>query len=121
MPGGNINPLWLSVCISVKVATDQIASTRLRKAELLLVLERPEIPLHNNLSERDIREYVKRRQIRGSTRSEKGRQARDIFISLKKTDRKVGISFWQYLTDRIGHLDRIPPLPELIRQQAQPP
>ena len=113
--------MWLSVCISVKVATDQIASTRLRKAELLLVLERPEIPLHNNLSERDIREYVKRRQIRGSTRSEKGRQARDIFISLKKTDRKVGISFWQYLTDRIGHLDRIPPLPELIRQQAQPP
>ena len=33
------------------------------KDELLLVLERPEIPLHNNLSERDIREYVKRRKI----------------------------------------------------------
>ena len=91
------------------------------KAELLLVLERPEIPLHNNLSERDIREYVKRRKISGSTRSEKGRQARDTFISLKKTCRKVGISFWKYLQDRIGHLQGIPPLPELIRQQAQFP
>ncbi len=91
------------------------------KAELLLVLERPEIPLHNNLSERDIREYVKRRKISGSTRSEKGRKARDTFISLKKTCRKLGLSFWKYLQDRIGHLEGIPPLPELIRQQAQSP
>ena len=91
------------------------------KTELLLVLEHPEIPLHNNLSERDIREYVKRRNISGSTRSEKGRKARDTFISLKKTGRKLGISFWKYLQDRIGHLETIPPLPELIRQQAQPP
>jgi hypothetical protein len=43
------------------------------KAELLLVLDRPEIPLHNNLSESDIREYVKRRKVSGSTRSEAGR------------------------------------------------
>ena len=91
------------------------------KAELLLVLERPEIPLHNNLSEQDIREYVKRRKISGSTRSEKGRKARDTFISLKKTCRKLGISFWKYLKDRTGHLNHIPPLPELIRQQAQSP
>mgnify|MGYP001620158719 CR=1 FL=1 len=39
------------------------------KSELLLVLERPDIPLHNNTSERDIREYVKKRKISGSTRS----------------------------------------------------
>jgi hypothetical protein len=55
------------------------------KNELLLVLKRPEIPLHNNASERDIRECVKRRKISGSTRSEKGRQCRDAFTSLKKT------------------------------------
>ena len=42
------------------------------KSELLLVLERPDIPLHNNLSESDIREYVKRRKISGSTRSSAG-------------------------------------------------
>jgi len=42
------------------------------KNGLLLVLERPDIPLHNNLSESDIREYVKRRKISGLTRSEAG-------------------------------------------------
>ena len=91
------------------------------KAELLLVLERPEIPLHNNLSEQDIREYVKRRKVSGSTHSEQGRRARDTFTSLKKTCRKLGLSFWDYLKDRIGHLDRMPPLPELIRQHARAP
>ena len=67
------------------------------KRELLLVLERPDIPLHNNLSEGDVREYVKRRKISGGTRSEKGRLGRDTFASLKKTCRKLGVSFWKYL------------------------
>jgi len=61
------------------------------KAELLLALERPELPLHNNLSEGDIREYVKRRKISGGTRSENGRRGRDTFASLKKTCRKLNI------------------------------
>jgi transposase IS66 family protein len=90
------------------------------KAELLLVLERPEIPLHNNLSEGDIREYVQKRKISGSTRSSEGRRCRDTFASLKKTCRKNGISFWQYLLDRIGGIHRIQPLEEWIFQQASP-
>lgn len=88
------------------------------KSELLLVLERPDIPLHNNSAENAIREYVKKRKISGSTRSETGRQCRDTFTSLKKTCRKLGISFWQYLQDRIDGLGQIPELPDLIRQQA---
>jgi hypothetical protein len=88
------------------------------KAELLLVLTRPEIPLHNNLSENAIREYVKRRKISGSTRSEAGRCCRDTFTSLKKSCRKLGVSFWQYLLDRIGRKGSIPRLSELIRQKA---
>lgn len=89
------------------------------KEELLLVLERPEIPLQNNLSESDIREYVTKRKISGSTRSEKGRRSRDTFASLKKTCRKHGISFWKYLQDRLRLKHEIPPLSELIRQKAQ--
>jgi hypothetical protein len=91
------------------------------KAELLLVLARPEIPLHNNLSENDIREYVKRRKVSGSTRSELGRRCRDTFTSLKKTCRKLGVSFWDYLIDRISNTNKIPPLQELIAQQANGP
>jgi hypothetical protein len=90
------------------------------KAELLLVLEHPELPLHNNLSERDIREYVKKRKISGSTRSDAGRHCRDTFTSLKKTCRKLGVSFWEYLLDRVRGTGAIPPLAELIARHAQP-
>src|SRR5271167_1800382 len=90
------------------------------KAELLLVLERPEIPLHTNGSERDIRDYVKKRKVSGGTRSDLGRQCRDTFISLKKTCRKLGVSFWDYLNDRIAQADRIPFLPTLIATRAAP-
>jgi len=91
------------------------------KSELMLVLERPDIPLHNNGSENAIREYVKKRKISGSTRSESGRQCRDTFTSLKKTCRKLGVSFWLYLKDRIVKTGLIPDLSDLIRQRALNP
>jgi hypothetical protein len=91
------------------------------KDELLLVLERPDIPLHNNLSENDIRDYVKKRKISATTRSEAGRAARDTFLSLKKTCQKLGLSFWHYLQDRLAHTQLLPPLPALIRAAAQSP
>jgi hypothetical protein len=89
------------------------------KAELLLALERPDLPLHNNLSEGDIREYVKRRKISGGTRSEEGRRGRDTFASLKKTCRKLKISFWEYVNDRVRCKNKIPQLPILIAARAQ--
>ena len=101
-------------------ATLNLALKRIKenKSELLLVLSRPDIPLHNNLSERDIREYVKKRKISGSTRNDMGRRCRDTFTSLKKTCRKLGISFWQYLLDRVTGSYQIPLLQDLIRQRA---
>ena len=86
---------------------------------LLRVLERPEVPLHNNLSEGHIRDYVKKRKISGSTRSELGRRARDTFASLKKTCRRLGVNFWAYLQDRVRGLGQIPRLADLIRQKAE--
>lgn len=91
------------------------------KRELLLVLDRPDLPLHNNLSEGDIREYVKRRKISGGTRSEAGRRCRDTFASLKKTCRKHGLSFWTFLNDRIRGKGSIPPLPAIIEARANSP
>jgi hypothetical protein len=87
------------------------------KAELLLVLERPDIPLHNCVSESDIREYVTKRKISGSTRSDPGRRCRDTFASLKKTCRKLGVSFWEYLEARLTGANSIPWLPDLLRQR----
>ena len=98
---------------------DLIERTRLNKEKLLRVLDYPHIPLHNNDSERDIREYVKRRKISGSTRSAAGRQARDTFTSLKKTCRKLGLSFWKYLLDRVTGSTNIPSLASIIRERSQ--
>ena len=69
---------------------------RSHRADLLRVLERPEIPLHNNAMEGDIREFVKRKKISGGTRSDAGRRCRDTFASLKKTCRKLGVCFLNY-------------------------
>jgi Transposase IS66 family len=88
------------------------------QTDLLRVLERPEVPLHNNASESDIREYVKKRKISGGTRSTDGRQCRDTFASLKKTCRKLGVNFWNYLQDRIRGIGKVTRLADLIRQRA---
>ena len=91
------------------------------KADLLRVLQRPEVPLHNNAMKSDIREFVKRRKISGGTRNDAGRRCRDTFASLKKTCRKLGLRFWDYLQDRVRGLGRIPRLADLIHQKARQP
>ena len=91
---------------------------RNHKIELLRVLDCPEFPLHNNAAETDIREYVTRRKISGGTRSELGRRARDTFVGLKKTCRKLGISFWNYLTSRLHGDEQVISLSDVIRAKA---
>ena len=91
-----------------------------QKNKLLLVLEYPQVPLHTNGSETDIRDYVKKRKVSGGTRSDYGRQCRDTFASLKKTCRKLGISFWTYLQDRLTK-NEIPPLAVIMREKMSAP
>ena len=92
------------------------------KAELLIVLDHPEIPLHTNGSENDIRCQVTKRQVSGGTKTDIGRDCRDAFLGLGKTCRKLGVSFWNYLGARLGVAGAkgVPPLPELIRCRGQP-
>ena len=73
-----------------------------RKPELLRVLERPDIPLHTNASENDIRAFVTKRKISGGTVSESGRQSRDVMLGLAKTCSKLGVPFFHFLGDRLG-------------------
>lgn len=100
-----------------------LARLSVKRDEFLAVLDYPQLPLHNNLSENDIREYARLRKISGGTRSDLGRRCRDTFMSLKKTCRKLGVSFGAYLRDRLSQANEIPPLVELIRRKAteQPP
>ena len=90
------------------------------KAELLVVLDRPEVPLNTNGSENDIRACVTRRKISGGTRSEAGKQARDTFLGLMKTCKKLDISFWHDLGNRLKVPDApgVMPLAILVRQRC---
>ena len=100
-----------------------LARLHANNAELLKVLDRPEIPLHTNGSENDIRCQVTRRKASGGTRSDLGRDYRDAFLALAKTCAKLGISFWDYLGARLAipNAAIIPPLPHLILARARPP
>ena len=100
-----------------------LARLHANKTELLIVLDRPEIPLHTNGSENDVRCHVTRRKVSGGTRSDVGRDCRDAFLGLAKTCAKLRIAFWDYLGSRLAvpGSPAIPYLPELVATQPRPP
>ena len=96
-----------------------LARLHANKDELLVVLDRPEVPLHTNGSERDLRPQVVKRKISGGTRSDQGRACRDAFLGLLLTCAKLGLSFWDYLGHRLGVLGADAPyLPDLVRLRS---
>lgn len=99
------------------VALDRLlARLHANKSELLKVLDRPEIPLHTNSAENDIRCQVTKRKISGGTRSDAGRDCRDAFLALYKTCAKLNITFWDYLGARltVPNATLVPALAELV-------
>jgi len=90
------------------------------KRELLMVLDRPEIPLHTNGSENDVRCQVTKRKVSGGTRSDMGRDCRDAFLGLNKTCAKLGIAFWDYLGSRLAvpSQPEVPYLPAIVRHRC---
>jgi len=98
-----------------------LARLHANKTELLMVLDRPRIPLHTNGSENDIRCQVTKRKVSGGTRSDIGRDCRDTFLSLVKTCNKLGVSFWDYLGARlhISGAQPVPHLAQIVRQRCQ--
>lgn len=97
-----------------------LARLHANKRELLIVLDRPEIPLHTNGSENDVRCQVTKRKVSGGTRSDAGRDCRDAFLGLSKTCAKLGITFWDYLGSRLAvpNHTEIPYLPTLVRHRC---
>src|SRR6202171_4120912 len=97
-----------------------LARLHANKGELLMVLDRPDIPLHTNGSENDIRCQVIRRKISAGTRSDAGRDCRDAFLGLAKTCAKLGITFWDYLGARLAipGQTEIPYLPNIVRHRC---
>lgn len=109
---------WVTTQVKYPELQAVLGQFQRAREELLLILDYPWLPLHNNLSERQIREYVKRRKVSGGTRSTLGQRCRDTFTSLKKTCRLHGVSFSRYLRDRLSGIGKIPRLSDLIRKKA---
>ncbi|MEA3396632.1 MAG: transposase [Chloroflexota bacterium] len=95
------------------------ALTLRKKRELLLVLDFPEVPLDNNAAERALREYVVKRKISNGTRTAAGTKSWEIFLSLLDTCRKNGVSFYDYLCDRISKSYALPSLASLVLAHAR--
>jgi hypothetical protein len=83
-----------------------------------MVLKYPQIPLHNNPMELEARQRVRKRDVSSGPRTQDGVRAWDTFMSLVATTRKLGISFYQYIHDRISKTNRIPSLASLIEARA---
>jgi len=98
---------------------ERIAKTKAKKESMLMVLEHPEIPLHNNSAELAARKRVRRRKISFGTRSEDGTKAWDAFATLEATAKKLGVSFFEYIYDRISSAYRMPSLADLISTRAE--
>ena len=82
------------------------------------MLEHPELPLHNNPAELGARTMVQRRQISYGTQNQTGTQAWDTFLSLVATTRKLGVSFIEYVRDRITQAGQIERLAKMIQDSA---
>jgi regulator of replication initiation timing len=103
-----------STVTGYKTLDDRIAMTKKKKEELLLVLDYPDVPLHNNLAEIAVREGVIKRKISSGTRSELGKLAWENMLSIIDTCRKLRISFYRYLYDIFSDSYSMPRLSDLI-------
>jgi hypothetical protein len=97
----------------------RIAKTQLKKASLLLVLDHPEIPLHNNPAELGARQRVRKRDVSFGPQTTDGAQAWDTFQTLTATAQKLGVSIYHYIRDRVTQAYALPSLASLIAERAQ--
>jgi hypothetical protein len=108
-----------ATCTGYDTLDARIAKTRAKKESLLMVLKHPEIPLHNNAVEIEGRQRARKRDVSFGPRTQDGVKAWDTLMTLAATTRKLGISFYQYIHDRVSKTNQIPPLASLIEARAQ--
>lgn len=111
------------VIFSTKTGYDQlderIKKSKMKKDSLLLVLEYPNLPLHNNASELGARAQARRRDINLQTKNKKGTEAKDTFMTIVETSKKLGVNVFQYILDRISKKFEMPSLATLIKVHSK--
>lgn len=91
-----------------------IEKTLLKKDSLLLVLDYPQVPLHNNASELGARSQARYRDISFQTKNPKGTEAKDTFMTIIATAKKLGVNAFLYIKDRVSQRFEMPALAQLI-------
>jgi len=99
---------------------DRIEKTKSKKEALLLVLKYPWLPLHNNDSELGARVEKRRQDVSLQTKSDKGTKAKDSFLTVTQTAKKLGVNTYKYIYDRISKTFSMPSLADLILQKSLP-
>ena len=107
-----------STVTGYKKLDKRIAKTRTRKDRLLMVLRYPQIPLHNNPAELAARQRVRKRDISFGPRTPDGVKAWDTFMTLSETAKKLGVSFYAYVYDRLAGINALPSLADIIYQRS---
>lgn len=97
----------------------RIAKTKAKKRELLLALEHPELPLHNNDSELAARQRVRKRDVSFGPRTDNGARNWDTFQSLIATAKKLGVNVYEYIQDRVRGAGLVPRLAALIKERSK--
>ena len=99
---------------------DRIEKTKSKKEELLHVLKYPWLPLHNNASELGARVEKRRQDVSLQTKSTEGTEAKDSFLTVTQTAKKLGVNAYKYIYDRISNTFSMPSLADLILQGSLP-
>ena len=104
----------VSTKTNYQALNERIEKTKENKSELLLTLKYPEIPLHNNDAELGARIQVRKRDVSLHTMTEEGTKASDTFMTIVQTAKKLGVSAYDYIGDRVSKSFKMPSLAELI-------
>ncbi|MBF0538152.1 MAG: hypothetical protein HQL03_07865 [Nitrospirae bacterium] len=98
---------------------ERILKTFPKKEEMLKVLKYPEIPLHNNGTELEARVQVRYRDVSLQTKTDEGTKAKDSFLSVIRTAKKLGVNAYRYISDRISRQFKMLALSDIIRSKTE--
>jgi hypothetical protein len=97
----------------------QTALSAAKADQLLLVLEQPHLPLHNNPAELAARQRVRKRDVSLAAATEAGLRAWDALQSVVATCRKLGVNVYHYLYDRLSGKRELASLAEMLAERAK--
>lgn len=83
-----------------------IKRTVKNKEQLLVVLENPDIPIHNNTSELGARQKARKRDISYHTMTQKGLKIEDAWMTIVQTGKKLGIDIYSYIKNVVNKKPR---------------